>query len=539
MIVVEGGGRYIDRELDVAGDPRPPDRGRPDDLRPAAARLSGRRGRPPVAAPTRSSSPPGASRGWAASTSSTAPIAGRPLLAWALEALAAAPRGRADRRRRRAASGSTEIARGRLAAGDGRRGGRRRRRAARSRSPPGSRPSTGSATAGRRRVVLVHDGARPLVDAGARRRASPRRPREHGAAIPVAAGRRDAQARRRRASSRDGRPRRAWPRPRRPRASGATLLRAACATLPAGAARDLHRRGRPAARPVRIAVHAIPGEPANLKVTMPDDLARGRGAARGAPAPTPVGPRARTATRSGRATPLAPRRHRRSPARRGCTATPTATWRSTPSPTRCSARPAWATSAGCFPAGDDARAASPAASCSRPSSPASPRPAGGRVGVDLTIVGARPRLGPPPRRDARRDRGAARAGRRARSASRPRPATSPGDGAPAAAIARRGDRDASAVAAPADDAPAPRHARRARPDRSSRSSRATSGSTRCGPTVYGPPTSATSGRFLFADLLVRYLRCRGLRGDVGHEHHRRRRQDHPRRGRGRASRSAS
>ena len=40
MIVVEGGARHIDKDLDVAGHARPPDRRRPDDLRPAAARLT-------------------------------------------------------------------------------------------------------------------------------------------------------------------------------------------------------------------------------------------------------------------------------------------------------------------------------------------------------------------------------------------------------------------------------------------------------------------------------------------------------------------
>ena len=52
MIVVEGGARHIDRELDVVGHPRAADRRRPDDLRPAAPRLSGpRRGsrRPGIA----------------------------------------------------------------------------------------------------------------------------------------------------------------------------------------------------------------------------------------------------------------------------------------------------------------------------------------------------------------------------------------------------------------------------------------------------------------------------------------------------------
>ena len=35
MIVVEGGARFIDKELDVGGDPRAADGGRADDLRPA------------------------------------------------------------------------------------------------------------------------------------------------------------------------------------------------------------------------------------------------------------------------------------------------------------------------------------------------------------------------------------------------------------------------------------------------------------------------------------------------------------------------
>ncbi len=62
---------------------------------------------------------------------------------------------------------------------------------------------------------------------------------------------------------------------------------------------------------------------------------------------------------------------------------------------------------------------------------------------------------------------------------------------------------------------------------------------RCGPTVYGPAHVGNFRSFLFADLLVRYLRYRGLTGHLGHEHHRHRRQDHPRRGRRRESRSAS
>ena len=91
MIVVEGGARHMDRELDVVGHARPPDRRRADDLRPAAARLSGcaTSRRSAVRRATRSSWRPGARSGWRASTSSPPSIAGRPLLAWTLAAIAA------------------------------------------------------------------------------------------------------------------------------------------------------------------------------------------------------------------------------------------------------------------------------------------------------------------------------------------------------------------------------------------------------------------------------------------------------------------
>ena len=62
----------------------------------------------------------------------------------------------------------------------------------------------------------------------------------------------------------------------------------------------------------------------------------------------------------------------------------------------------------------------------------------------------------------------------------------------------------------------------------------------CGPTVYGPAHIGNFRSFLFADLLVRHLRWRGLPGDLGHEHHRHRRQDHPRcRRRGRSGSTSS
>ena len=61
----------------------------------------------------------------------------------------------------------------------------------------------------------------------------------------------------------------------------------------------------------------------------------------------------------------------------------------------------------------------------------------------------------------------------------------------------------------------------------------------CGPTVYGPAHIGNFRAFLFDDLLVRYLRYRGFARDVGHEHHRRRRQDHQGARGGGRSRSAS
>ena len=104
------------------------------------------------------------------------------------------------------------------------------------------------------------------------------------------------------------------------------------------------------------------------------------------------------------------RRRRRAPRRRA---------------TRCSARPAWATSAGCSrPATRDPAASTAASCCGRSSPTARARRAGGPRRVDLTIVGARPRLGGA-RLDAMRDAiaGAARARPRRRRRSRPRPAT--------------------------------------------------------------------------------------------------------------------
>ena len=127
------------------------------------------------------------------------------------------------------------------------------------------------------RVVLVHDGARPVVSADAR----PRRGRRDGAARrgdPGRAGRRDAQAASTGTAS------------RRP----STARRSPPAQTPQGVRRGILRDAlrRPVAadgtwtdeaallEACRIAVHVVPGDPANLKVTVPADLERAAVAAR-------------------------------------------------------------------------------------------------------------------------------------------------------------------------------------------------------------------------------------------------------------------
>jgi 2-C-methyl-D-erythritol 4-phosphate cytidylyltransferase / 2-C-methyl-D-erythritol 2,4-cyclodiphosphate synthase len=121
------------------------------------------------------------------------------------------------------------------------------------------------------RVVLVHDGARPLVSpalVGAVARAAA----EHGAAIPLVpvaetlkriAG--DVVA-----ATVDRDELRAAQTPQGVRAS---ILRAAFAQLrPDGPATFTDEAALLEA--CKIAVHAIPGEPGNIKVTVPDDLRR-------------------------------------------------------------------------------------------------------------------------------------------------------------------------------------------------------------------------------------------------------------------------
>ena len=283
-----------------------------------------------------------------------------------------------------------------------------------------------------------------------------------------------------------------------------------------------------------IAVHVVPGDPANLKVTVPADLARAAalagavGPARGAAIghdSHPFGPGAPLRSAASR-----------SPARRASTATPTATSRCTRSPMRCSGRPRSATSGGCSRRTGDAARASTAASCS----------------TTVVAPARRRRLAAGRGRpDDRRRTAPARPGISTRCAA----AIAAGLGLPPEAVEREG----------VDGQPRRRRGRRtadlrtrARDDRADPMSDlrlldTLSGETRplvplearpfgiysCGPTVYGPAHIGNFRSFLFADLLVRYLRWRGLPGPLGDEHHRHRRQDHQGRRRCRARPSAS
>ena len=190
------------------------------------------------------------------------PLAGRPMLAWALEALAAAPVVRGL---------ILVVAPERVAEFAGLAWVRR----AGARVVPGGARRQSSVAAGlavaKAEVALVHDGARPLVTPSLVQ-AVALAAREHGAAIPV---RNLAETLKR---SSDGR-------------IGGTVERAglALAQTPQGARLELLREafartGADGAdapeftdeaallEAVGIPVAAVPGEAGNLKVTTPDDL---------------------------------------------------------------------------------------------------------------------------------------------------------------------------------------------------------------------------------------------------------------------------
>ena len=336
------------------------------------------------------------------------------------------------------------------------------------------------------RPVLVHDGARPLaspalVGRGRGRRGGARR----RAARP--AGRRDAQAGR----GRDGSSRR-WigRRSRGPDAAGRAPRRCcsrAWDAFPPEGEREFTDEAA-LLEACRIPVHAIPGDPANLKVTLPDDLRRvelalGSGAPRvgfghdshpfgpgaplrlggvtvdGVPAPgRPLGRRRR-----------APCGRRRAARRRG------------------PRRPRAPLPGGRAPR----RGASRATRLLRTVVERLAERGLAPGTVDLVIIGARPKLGA--RLDAMRTAIAATAGRRRGRGQR--------EGLDRQPRRRRGRGPLDLRARGRDPAGPPRMtdpARRtrspARRDRSSRSSPGTSASTAAARRSTARPTSATSGR---------------------------------------------
>jgi len=139
-------------------------------------------------------------------------------------------------------------------------------------------------------VVLVHDGARPLVSPELVARVAAAAT-EHGAAIPVVPVVEtlkrvvDGQI----TATVDRTPLAAAQTPQGIRRD--VLARAWTKLPPAGAATWTDEAGLLEA--CRIGVHAVPGESTNLKVTLPDDLARVEAAlvARGDLVPSPSAPR--------------------------------------------------------------------------------------------------------------------------------------------------------------------------------------------------------------------------------------------------------
>ena len=198
-----------------------------------------------------------------------APIGGRPLLGLDPGAAGRGSRDRADRRGHRRGALAEVAAADWLPASvvEVIAGGERRQESvaagvARLAREPGG--------AGPERVILVQDGARPMVTPSSWRR------RRGGPGVrcrdPGPGDGRDGQADRRRADRRDARPGRPG---HRPDAAGdpARPARAAYARSHRAASRPSPMR--PALlEACRIPVHVVPGDPMNLKVTVPEDLGR-------------------------------------------------------------------------------------------------------------------------------------------------------------------------------------------------------------------------------------------------------------------------
>ena len=179
--------------------------------------------------------------------------------------------GRRSGRGRHRARPTRRARRGALAPGRCRRPSWPAGSVARNPSRPVSSRSRRSCRIRRHRVVLVHDGARPLVSPGLVERvaaaAAAARRRD-----PGPADRRDREADRRAAASRRPWTDRRWPSPRRRRGSGGMS-----SARPGPGRRDPATTWTDEAallEACRIAVHVVDGEPDNIKVTVPADLAR-------------------------------------------------------------------------------------------------------------------------------------------------------------------------------------------------------------------------------------------------------------------------
>ena len=205
------------------------------------------------------------------------PIAGRPLLAWTLAALAAVPEIErivlvVARRRVDAMLAADWLP---PAVVDVVAGGSRRQdsvaagfRALEAIDAAGG-PASAPADPGR--VVVVHDGARPLVSRELVRSVV-HAAAQHGAAIPVVPmvetlkeiheGRVEGTLDRARLGT-----------AQTPQGARREALRAAWARFPPDGPREFTDEAA-LLEACRIPVHAIPGDPANLKVTVPGDLAR-------------------------------------------------------------------------------------------------------------------------------------------------------------------------------------------------------------------------------------------------------------------------
>ena len=272
-----------------------------------------------------------------------------------------------------------------MAAGRGRRSGGRRRPPPGLGRAPGSRPSTAT---GRRRRRRPRPRRRPA--ARRRRRSSARWPRRGAPRRrdPGRAGRRDRQAGRRRIGRRDRRPDRARRAPRRRRARAAPCSGRRWRPFPADGPRTFTDEAA-LLEACSIPVHVVPGEPANLKVTVPDGPRAGSSARLGDGAGAtrigfghdshPFGPgepaRAGRRRRRRRAAPARPLGRRRG-APRGRRCAPRRSRAGRPRPAR--SRPIDA---------DPARRRQHGVARRRSWRRARRTPAGARVSVDLTIVG--------------------------------------------------------------------------------------------------------------------------------------------------------